>query len=53
MSVETLAEELQRLINEYLEGDDHTRAEAWNLIADFAVDNAATLIIALRAAEDM
>lgn len=44
---ETLAEEFARLTNEYHTGDDHTKPEAWNLLADFAVDNAAAITAAL------
>lgn len=39
--VETRSEEFVRLVGEYREPDtDGTRGEAWNLIADFAVENA-------------
>lgn len=45
---ETLAEEFDRLLREYREPDtDGTQAEAWNLIADFAVENATTILSAL------
>lgn len=36
---ETLAEEFKRLVAEFQIGERQTRAEAWNLIAEFAVDN--------------
>lgn len=46
---ETLAEEFARLTNEYHTGDEHTKPEAWNLLADFAVDNASAISAALSA----
>lgn len=51
-SDETLAEEFSRLVSEYNEPDtDGTRDEAWNLIADFAIANAAALTAALAVRE--
>lgn len=47
MQSETLAQEFARLVKEYHEGDDHTKPEAWNLLADYAVDNADTISAAL------
>lgn len=46
---EAIADEFSRLIREYHEGDEATRPEAWNLLADFAVENAAILTAALAA----
>jgi hypothetical protein len=48
---ETLAAELKRLVGEYQDDDagDATKAEAWNYIADFTVENAATIVSALSA----
>ncbi len=44
--VETLAEELKRLIGEYQDDDagESTKAEAWNLIADFTVENSKAIL---------
>jgi len=47
MQSETLAQEFSRLVKEYHEGDDHTKPEAWNLLADYAVDNASAIAAAL------
>lgn len=47
MQSETLAQEFARLVKEYHEGDDHTKPEAWNLLADYAVDNADAISAAL------
>ena len=47
MQSETLAQEFSRLVKEYHEGDDHTKPEAWNLLADYAVDNASAISAAL------
>lgn len=47
MQSETLAQEFARLVKEYHEGDDHTKPEAWNLLADYAVDNADAIAAAL------
>ncbi|WP_404927115.1 hypothetical protein [Mesorhizobium sp. ORM16] len=46
---ETPAEELKRLIGEYQDDDagESTKAEAWNLIADFTVENSAAILRAL------
>ena len=46
---EALDSELSRLIGEYLDDDagDSTKEEAWNMIADFTVDNTKTIIAAL------
>lgn len=47
---ETLAQEFARLVAEYrADTNGPTGAEAWNLIADFAVENAAALTAALEA----
>jgi hypothetical protein len=46
---ETLAQEFARLVAEYrADTNGPTGAEAWNLIADFAVENAAALTAALE-----
>ncbi len=47
MQSETLAQEFARLVKEYHEGDDRTKPEAWNLLADYAVDNADAISAAL------
>lgn len=47
MQSETLAEEFARLVREYRQDDGPGGIEAWNLIADFAVDNADTIEAAL------
>lgn len=49
---ETLEQELRRLIGEYEDDDagDATKAEAWNMIADFAVENSKAILSALAAA---
>jgi hypothetical protein len=55
MQSETLAQEFARLVKEYHEANDHTKPEAWNLLADFAVDNADAISAALsekQAVED-
>lgn len=49
MTAETLADELQRLVEAYEIGESQLRQESWNLIADFAVDNVKPLCAALRA----
>lgn len=46
---EAIADEFSRLTREYHEGDEATRPEAWNLLADFAVENAAILTAAFAA----
>lgn len=46
---ETPAEEFSRLVIEYNEGERQNRAEAWNLIADFALEHCDTILRALRA----
>lgn len=51
MQSETLVEEFSRLVREYKQDDGPGGIEAWNLIADFAVDNAETIEAALSAAE--
>lgn len=48
---ETLAQEFARLVKEYNEGDDRTKPEAWNLLADYAVENAPSITNALERAE--
>jgi hypothetical protein len=50
---ETLAQELRRLVGEYNDDDagDATKEEAWNMIADFVVDNAKAVVAALSAAQ--
>lgn len=49
MRSETLGEEFARLVREYRPGDGQVAAEAWNLIADFAVENAEAIGAALSA----
>lgn len=50
---ETLADEFVRLVREYREDPDSpTGAEAWNLIADFAVANATPISAALQSVAD-
>lgn len=44
---ETLAEEFARLVREEATGSGSEKEEAWNLIADFAIDNADALTAAL------
>lgn len=51
MQSETLVEEFSRLVREYKQDDGPGGIEAWNLIADFAVDNAEAIEAALSAAE--
>lgn len=51
MQSETLVEEFSRLVREYKQDDGPGGIEAWNLIADFAVDNADAIKAALSAAE--
>ena len=51
MQSETLVEEFSRLVREYKQDDGPGGIEAWNLIADFAVDNADAIEAALSAAE--
>lgn len=51
MQSETLVEEFSRLVREYNQDDGPGGIEAWNLIADFAVDNAEAIEAALSAAE--
>lgn len=52
MQSETLAQEFARLVAEYrADTNGPTGAEAWNLIADFAVENAAALTAALEAGQ--
>lgn len=48
-SKETLAQEFARLVGEYQDDDagDATKEEAWNMIADFAVENAKAIVAAL------
>lgn len=48
---ETPAEEFSRLIIEFNEGERQNRAEAWNLIADFACEHADTIIRGFSAAD--
>lgn len=45
----TLAQELARLVGEYQDDDagDATKEEAWNMIADFAVENSQAIAAAL------
>lgn len=43
MSEEPLAAEFKRLMQEYELGLGSDHAEAWNLLADFAVDNYAII----------
>lgn len=49
MRSETFGEEFARLVREYRSGDGQVAAEAWNLIADFAVENADAIGAALLA----
>lgn len=51
MQSETLVEEFSRLVREYKQDDGPGGIEAWNLIADFAVDNAEAIEAALSTAE--
>lgn len=51
MQSETLVEEFSRLVREYKQDDGPGGIEAWNLIADFAVDNADAIEAALSATE--
>ena len=46
-STETLAQEFARLVDEYENGERQLRQEAWNLIADFALENASAITAAL------
>jgi cell division septum initiation protein DivIVA len=45
---ETRAQELARLVSEYDTGERQHRAEAWNLIADFTVENWEAICAGLR-----
>jgi hypothetical protein len=52
-TLETLAEEFSRLVREYRKDPDSMEgAEAWNLISEFAVDNADCISAALQSAAD-
>jgi len=44
---ETITEEFCRLIQEYGSAEGSEEAEAWNLIADFAVENSLKICLAL------
>ena len=49
-AAESLPDEFRRLLGEYNDdADPATKEEAWNLIADFAVDNCETIYDALSA----
>lgn len=45
---ERMLEELERLVDAYLNGERQYRAEAWNLIADFTVCNWEVICDALK-----
>lgn len=47
---EPLDEELRRLVKEFRFGERQHRQEAWNLIADFAVENCDKICAALKSA---
>lgn len=47
MAKERLVEEFCRLVKEYGEAKDSTKEEAWNLIADFAIENSLKISLAL------
>lgn len=51
MQSEKLVEEFSRLVREYKQDDGPGGIETWNLIADFAIDNAEAIEAALSAAE--
>lgn len=44
---ETLAEEFGRLVKEYATAEGSEKEEAWNLIADFALENSLRISLAL------
>lgn len=44
---ESLAEEFARLCQEYTTGEGSEKEEAWNLIADFAIENSLKICLAL------
>jgi hypothetical protein len=44
---ERLVEEFARLVKEYGTAEGSEKAEAWNLIADFAVENSLKICLAL------
>ena len=44
---ERLVEEFARLVKEYGSAEGSEKAEAWNLIADFAVENSLKICLAL------
>lgn len=45
---ETRAQELRRLVGEYRSGAGSKQQEAWNLIADFTLENYVDICAALR-----
>lgn len=45
---EPLDEELRRLVKAYRWGERQNRQEAWNLIADFAIENCDAICDALK-----
>lgn len=47
-TVETKHQEFHRLCRAYTHGESQCREEAWNLIADFAVENQTLIENALR-----
>lgn len=48
---ETKADELHRLVDACEKGERQNRQEAWNLIADFAVENRMAICAGLRVVE--
>lgn len=48
--IEALSDELARLVREYDTSERQNRQEAWNLIADFAIENCPQLCAALQSA---
>lgn len=47
MAKERLVEEFCRLVKEHGEAEGSTKEEAWNLIADFAIENSLKISLAL------
>jgi predicted ATP-grasp superfamily ATP-dependent carboligase len=45
---ETLVEEFSRLCREYATAEGSEKEEAWNLIADFALENSLKICMALE-----
>lgn len=48
MARETLVQEFSRLIQSYNNLSGSAKAEAWNLIADFAIENSLKICLALE-----